>query len=228
MGPKKKRKRKKKKKNKEILQEKEENVNDDENVDDNECKEDQTQSIEKKQSIKEWQVQHTENVTIKPSKVITAVNTSHSLPIRLRIGGPIPPKKIGGSIQSKLSSIKINMNGNYDGQNADDQVFRIQSPSDYHTSFKWNDVTKDRESELIEKLEHDENEKKKNNQFPDPLSYEQKEKELFEQIDNEQITMNDQELEQEISSLIQTVPNDDEQNGLSLSSEEEEEEEFMT
>ena len=129
-------------------------------------------------------------------------------------------------MQSKLSAIQINLNGDYsaDNNSAESKVFRVQSPSDYHTSFKWNDATKDLDSQLIEKL----NQNKDQKQFPDPTSYEQTEQQFFEQIDNEDVAlMDDKELEKEISTLIENVPIDANEgdDDLTLSSEDDDDEE---
>eukprot|EP01084_Bolivina_argentea_P316725 549078_1 len=183
----------------------------------------------RKQSVQEWQEKHTE-IDTNPHKkhfsdthanaphiMSAAVNVHKSEAIRItsRRKGSISER-----MQNKLAAIpiKINMNRSAAGdeeeeatrQKQQENVFRVHSPSDYHTSFKWNDATKDNSSQIIEKL--DEYNAKNRQKFPDPMSY-------VEPDEDEITMMDDKELEQEITTLIENAPNDDDLE-LSLSSEE--------
>ena len=112
------------------------------------------------------------------------------------------------------------MDGNYDKQDKEDKPFRISSPSDYHTSFKWNDASNDNSSQIIKSLFDNEHNNKNKKNFPDPTTYEQKEQQFFEEIDGEdENEMDDKELEKQISTLIENAPNDGNDDDLSLSSE---------
>lgn len=145
-----------------------------------------------------------------------------------------PPNgtNISERMQSKLSSIPIKIPGSKAGAgangtvNGEKKVFRVSSPVDYHATFKWNDAAKDNVSANIKRLYDDEHENKK--VFPDQGSYEVKEQQFFDEMEADDIRlMDDSVLEQEIDSLIQSAPPEEEGDRddlLSLSSEGDEDE----
>ena len=139
--------------------------------------------------------------------------------------GRQPARPKSGSISdrtiAKLQSIKINMDGNYDEIDKEDQPFRISSPSDYHTTFKWNDVSKDNSSQIIKKFYDDEHNPRNKKSFPDPEEIEKKDQQFLEQLEREDdLGMDDIELEKQISVLIENAPNDGNDDELALSSDE--------
>jgi len=208
-----------------------ENVNNNNNPDIMNEDEEEIDNInqERKPSLKEWQEQHTSNISIPtPQKtkseqsLITPVNVNKSKSSNQRQSARPKSGSISDRMKAQLSGITIKMDGNYDEADKEDKPFRISSPSDYHTSFKWNDVSKDISSQKINKLYDHEHNPKNKKSFPDPDEYEEKEKQFLEQLDHDdEDDMDDNELEKQISVLIENAPNDGQEDPeLQLSSDE--------